>query len=312
MAMVRITDSHGSVREISVVRGDALTLQPGDQVEYIGIDSRDLNVTHAGRAEGETLSEIFAAVNDAREAAEQNWSERGNEQTERAQTRTDAVDHSGTGHPFAEEDAFPSLSSEAHYALDEDAFLDRSLSQGAGGHSQAPRISVDWLGESLGENPWKEGRGSNGLDNGPETLPLRLVINTTSLTWDLASDAVTNTITGESITGQAIDGYIVGATVFADANENGTLDAGEAWTTTGVNGIFTLTGGSGPLVLTGGVDISTGKALVGTLSAPTGSTVITPLTTVMQKLIENGTASDANAAQSQVRSAFGLSENILI
>lgn len=107
-----------------------------------------------------------------------------------------------------------------------------------------------------------------------------------------------------------IDGYIGGATVFADANNNGILDAGEAFTTTRADGSFTLAGGSGPLVSIGGVDISTGLQVAGVLRAPEGSTVITPLTTLIAALVDS-TANDehpltADQAMSAVAAAFNL------
>jgi VCBS repeat-containing protein len=111
-----------------------------------------------------------------------------------------------------------------------------------------------------------------------------------------------------SITGNAIDGYIVGATVFADADGDGVLDSGEAFTTTGSNGLFTLTGGSGKLILTGGTDVSTGQAFKGTLTAPAGSAVVTPLTTLMQALVDGGQT--VAAAEAQVKTAFGLSSSV--
>ncbi|MHC4050467.1 VCBS domain-containing protein [Bradyrhizobium sp. 25ACV] len=107
-----------------------------------------------------------------------------------------------------------------------------------------------------------------------------------------------------------IDGYIGGATVFADANNNGILDAGEAYTTTRADGSFTLAGGSGPLVSIGGVDISTGLQVAGVLRAPEGSTVITPLTTLIVALVDS-TANDehpltVDQAMSAVAAAFDL------
>ncbi|MGD9925897.1 MAG: Ig-like domain-containing protein, partial [Pseudorhodoplanes sp.] len=76
------------------------------------------------------------------------------------------------------------------------------------------------------------------------------------------------------------DGYISGATVFVDANGNGELDGGESSTTTDATGAFTLAG-SGQLVAFGGTDISTGLPFAGKLLAPSGSIVITPLTTLL-------------------------------
>ncbi|MGY3370245.1 hypothetical protein ACVWZL_007370 [Bradyrhizobium sp. GM2.4] len=106
------------------------------------------------------------------------------------------------------------------------------------------------------------------------------------------------------ITGKVSKGYISGAAVFSDDNGNGQLDPTEASTTTDANGIFKITSGSGPLIAIGGVDTSTGLQFKGQLSAPSGSSVITPLTTLLALL-----SSDALAEQ-KVLSSFGLSSSI--
>jgi Tol biopolymer transport system component len=79
--------------------------------------------------------------------------------------------------------------------------------------------------------------------------------------------------------GAGIDGYIAGATVFSDADDDGVLDVGEANTTTNANGIFVLFDGTGALVLTGGTDVATGRPFTELLRAPAGASTITPLTT---------------------------------
>ncbi|WP_421707251.1 right-handed parallel beta-helix repeat-containing protein [Algihabitans sp.] len=114
---------------------------------------------------------------------------------------------------------------------------------------------------------------------------------------------------GESVTlsGRAVDGYISDATVFRDANNNGVLDEGEVSTTTDLNGNFTLTGGSGPLVMFGGTDISTGLPFSGTMRAPAEATVISPLTTLVQNLVEAGV--DVGVAQTQVAQALDIPES---
>lgn len=105
--------------------------------------------------------------------------------------------------------------------------------------------------------------------------------------------------------GLSVDGYIAGAMVFADANDNGVRDAGEVFTTTDAGGNFVLIGGTGKLVLEGGTDISTGLAFTGRMSALEGSTTVTPLTTLVVALAElNG--GDTIAAEALVISALGL------
>ena len=111
-----------------------------------------------------------------------------------------------------------------------------------------------------------------------------------------------------STVGTAVDGYIEGATVFADANNNGVLDAGEAQTITDSRGQFVLQGGSGPLVLIGGVDTSTGLQFRGMLQAPNGYSVITPLSTlVAAQLPQNATSADLQTAEQMVLTSLGVS-----
>ena len=123
-----------------------------------------------------------------------------------------------------------------------------------------------------------------------------------------ADITVTVTPSAAEVNGRVVDGYIAGATVFADSNHNGVLDAGEAHSTTHADGSFTLSGGSGPLVMFGGTDVSTGVNFSGVLTAPEGSTVITPLTTLIAALTSD-TVSAAQAA-SQVSAAFGLDPSV--
>ena len=106
--------------------------------------------------------------------------------------------------------------------------------------------------------------------------------------------------------GHAIDGYLSGATVFEDANGNAVLDSGETSAITASDGSFLLPdGGSGAIVVTGGIDTSTGLAFTGTLQAPAGSTVVTPLTTLVELLAANTGESVADA-EAAVAAALGL------
>jgi hypothetical protein len=106
------------------------------------------------------------------------------------------------------------------------------------------------------------------------------------------------------LTAKAIDGYLKSANVYADANGDGIQNADEASAITDANGTFKLINAKGSIVVSGGTDLSTGKAFAGTLKAPEGSSVITPLTTVQQGFIEAG-QTPAQAEQS-VAKAFGF------
>ena len=148
--------------------------------------------------------------------------------------------------------------------------------------------------------------------------------------------------------GQAIDGYIANALVFrdvdndgtwdhesfTDANNNGLYDQGESFVDADGNGAFTAEFatktddqgnfanlfGTGrivlaPLVAGNGTnlttDISTGLAFTGKLTAPGGSTVVTPLTTIVEALAGAAASpSQIAAAEAQVKSALGLDASV--
>ncbi len=113
-----------------------------------------------------------------------------------------------------------------------------------------------------------------------------------------------------SSSGRVIDGYIANATVFRDLNANNIFDAGEPTVVTDATGNFSgLEGSGGVIIAIGGTDISTGKPFTGQLSAPGDATVITPLTTLVQALIDqSGGTLSATDAGAQVAQAFGLTD----
>ena len=135
---------------------------------------------------------------------------------------------------------------------------------------------------------------------------------------DKTVTAAKTAVDEESITldGVVSDGYIKGATIFADANGDGVWNPGEAKTTTDHLGNFTLKNAEGPLVATGGTDISTGIAYEGTFCAPEGSTVITPITTLIDQVMQSATNSEtgepltADEAMALIADALGLSSDI--
>lgn len=82
--------------------------------------------------------------------------------------------------------------------------------------------------------------------------------------------------------GKAVDGYLSGATVFCDSNQDGRLNAGEMSTVTDAGGNYHFGGTcSSTIVVRGGVDTTTGYAFYGLLKAASGSQVVTPLTTLL-------------------------------
>lgn len=119
-----------------------------------------------------------------------------------------------------------------------------------------------------------------------------------------ALTATGTTTGGTTLAGKVADGYISGATVFADANGDGIWNAGETTTTTDVNGSFNLAGAIGALVASGGIDLSTGKAFYGVMKATAGSSMINPLTTLQQGFVEKGLS--VAAAELKVATALGL------
>ncbi len=132
------------------------------------------------------------------------------------------------------------------------------------------------------------------------------VVTLTSKKLTLAQLESTFTPTPETQQGKVIDGYIKNATVFADENGDGIWNEGEAKTTTDNFGNFTLTNAHGTISASGGTDISTNLAFTGLLTAPEGSTIINPLTTLVQAMVDSGSAASVEQAQSKVLTALGL------
>ncbi len=90
----------------------------------------------------------------------------------------------------------------------------------------------------------------------------------------------------KTTSGSASDGYILGATVFADENENGIFDEGESYDTTNIFGDYELSSSKGTLTLIGGVDISTNSMFNTVMTAPEGSIMITPFTSIIDKMLK--------------------------
>ena len=180
---------------------------------------------------------------------------------------------------------------------------DGGLRPGALGGEDAGAVARGGL--NLVSDSFASGETLLGDPSGQGALDQETLVDLGRRDGDLGGDAGGGA--GVTLSGRAVDGYISDATVFRDANGNGVLDEGEVSTTTDLNGNFSLTGGSGPLVMFGGVDISTGLPFSGTMRAPADATVISPLTTLVQNLVEAGV--EVGDAQTQVAQALDIPES---
>ena len=112
---------------------------------------------------------------------------------------------------------------------------------------------------------------------------------------------------------QAQDGNIEGATICLDLNTNGTCDTDEPFTTSDILGQGKIDATKEqtelyPLVVSGGTDTGTNKPFVGTLTAPAGSTMVTPLSSAVQALVKSGKTH--KEAETAVKVAFGIPDTI--
>ncbi|MEN9897125.1 MAG: hypothetical protein RLZZ66_774 [Pseudomonadota bacterium] len=140
------------------------------------------------------------------------------------------------------------------------------------------------------------------------TLSTQLNFNTDILSMTPKDTTSEVQVFTDKLNAKALDGYLKNATVFADANGDGIQNADEATAITDEYGNFELMNAKGTLVVSGGTDLSTGNPFEGTLKAPEGSTVVTPLTTMLQGFIE---AKQTPAeAQKSVAEAFGFDSTI--
>ncbi|MBD2543811.1 hypothetical protein [Planktothricoides raciborskii] len=145
---------------------------------------------------------------------------------------------------------------------------------------------------------------------------------TTQITTPTPNTPQTPAQITQTVKAKGQDGPIAGGTVFLDVNGNGIQDSGEPSSTTDAAGNFTLeitgdfdTNGNGILdpeegqyVIVGGTDAITGQAFTGILKAVPGSTVVTPLTTLVATLVDTGLTPEE--AQTLVKTSLGLPSTI--
>ena len=144
-----------------------------------------------------------------------------------------------------------------------------------------------------------------------------LLQGTTSSAASLASaksalTALSEALSVSGIQAAVVDGYIAGAKVFVDQNNDGKANAGEWSGTTDAKGFYVLpaTVSGAKITASGGKDILTQKDFVGVLSAPAGSTVMNPITTLVQTVLESNPNALVSDAKSLVSTALGIPESI--
>jgi methionine-rich copper-binding protein CopC len=122
------------------------------------------------------------------------------------------------------------------------------------------------------------------------------------------TDATTFNFQTEAIklSGKVIDGYIAGATVYVIGSDKKTYT-----TTTDKNGYFEFSGKNIPPTPTSSFSAMGGKDgandFTGLLTAPAGSTVISPLTTLQNAFMKANPKSTVNDAEALVLKAIGVS-----
>ncbi|SCA55257.1 hypothetical protein MTBPR1_10504 [Candidatus Terasakiella magnetica] len=160
----------------------------------------------------------------------------------------------------------------------------------------------------------------NGASSSATTYQNINIVSTTTTTTSFADETIelqedneeetsTNQNDAETsapavtFSGIGVDGYLSGATVFVDLDKDGIQDANETEeATTDASGNYTLTTSATDYVIsmTGGTDIATGKSFYGVLQAPSGSTVVTPLTSLLA----------SGVSESDLKTAFGIDSSI--
>lgn len=129
--------------------------------------------------------------------------------------------------------------------------------------------------------------------------------------------------TTTSISGVVADGYLTGAKVCLDKNENTVCDASEPSAITGAGGAYTITGVSAADVAAYPVvaevpatatdsdfpGATVGKAFV--LTAPKGSTTITPLSSLVHQELQANPALSAASAAANVKATLSITADPL-
>lgn len=137
--------------------------------------------------------------------------------------------------------------------------------------------------------------------------------NTTNATEPAESGAAQN---GATIDGRVADGYLQGATICMDTNENGSCDENEPQTVSGAGGVYSLTvpddAAGKPIVADvpeEAIDEDTGEAIGKKLVFSTPGdkpSFVSPITTMVHQVLKNNPSLDTSDAEASVMETLGL------
>ena len=115
------------------------------------------------------------------------------------------------------------------------------------------------------------------------------------------------------VSGVVVDGYVAGATVFQDLDNDGELDSGEPNTSTNALGSFSLTltsvSKTAPVRIINGYDLATNEihpSVMDISSTESGSYIITPISTLVGRLKIADSTLVGTVPQSMVAAALGI------
>ena len=109
-----------------------------------------------------------------------------------------------------------------------------------------------------------------------------------------------------SMAESVVDGYVEGGIIFADNDGNSQLSASDPIAQADATGGFEILGATGALVLEEWFDISTNKDFSVRYSAPSGYSVINPVTTlIIEETNSNLSLSNIARAESTIYNTIG-------
>jgi hypothetical protein len=152
-----------------------------------------------------------------------------------------------------------------------------------------------------------------GDTDGDNNYQINVVVSDGSLSVTQAITIQVQNV-ADLISGVAVDGYVAGATVFQDLNNDGDLDSGEPSAATNSLGSFSLNLSSvninAPVRIINGFDLASNEihpSIMDISVSETGSYIVTPISTLVGRLKIQDTALSAMVPQSMIAGALGIS-----